>query len=271
MDTKPSPTPGTPNASHPQAPSGLMPLRHVWRNVCNRILGGLLLAMPVLITFWIIWWLYSILETKIIDPLAMVVLWKFKWTTSSTELPYWFEKFAAPLIAIILALTLLYFLDYFSDTRLRWYVSWLLRRVPVISHVYNPVRKVFEALEQQSGEQRPKRMVLVKFPHPGTKLPAFVTAVCKDSETQKNLLCVYIPTTPVPTSGFFLLVPEEEVTELNWDTEQTLQAIISGGLTAPPVVSYFGSKPATDLKPVAALAHSEAPPTSSSADRSQTV
>jgi uncharacterized membrane protein len=43
----------------------------------------------------------------------------------------------------------------------------------------------------------------------------------------------------VPTSGFFLLVPEEEVTELNWTTEQTLQAIMSGGLTCPREVSYF--------------------------------
>jgi uncharacterized membrane protein len=103
-------------------------------------------------------------------------------------------------------------------------------------------------------------MVLVKFPHPGTKLPAFVTGMCRDQETQKNLLCVYIPTTPVPTSGFFLLVPEDEVTELNWDAEQTLQAIISGGLTAPPEVSYFSTRLATNVKPAAAPASNEALP-----------
>src|SRR5262249_9877281 len=181
-----------------------------------------------------------------------------KWTTSSTELPYWFETFAAPLLAILVVLTLLYSLDYFSNTRFRSYISWTLRRVPVISHIYNPVRKVFEALDQQSGQQRPQRMVLVQFPHPGTKLPAFVTGVCRDMETHTNLLCVYIPTTPVPTSGFFLLVPEEEVTELNWDAEQTLQAIISGGLTAPPEVTYFSTRPPTNLKPVAALASDQA-------------
>jgi uncharacterized membrane protein len=118
--------------------------------------------------------------------------------------------------------------------------------VPVISSVYNPVQKMFQALEKQPGEQGPRRLVLVKFPHPGVKLPAFVTAECRDIETKKVLLCVYVPTTPVPTSGFFLLVPEEEVTELNWDSEQTLQAIMSGGLSAPPEVSYFMTKPPTD-------------------------
>jgi uncharacterized membrane protein len=238
----------------------MAPLRRAWRNICERILGGLILALPALITFWIIWWLYSLLETKIIDPLAAVVIWKAKWTTSSEELPVWFAKVVAPVIAIFLALALLYCLDYFSETRLRWAVTWLLRRVPIVSHVYNPLRKMFQAMEKQPGQQRLQRMVLVKFPHPGMKLPAFVTAVCHDTETNKTLLCVYVPTTPVPTSGFFLIVPEEEVTELNWDSEQTLQAIISGGLTAPPEVTYFKTRSAGDAQVLAALAAAGAPP-----------
>jgi uncharacterized membrane protein len=48
-----------------------------------------------------------------------------------------------------------------------------------------------------------------------------------------------VPTTPVPTSGYLLLVPEDEVTELNWSPEQAVQTIISGGLTAPPDVRYY--------------------------------
>jgi uncharacterized membrane protein len=55
---------------------------------------------------------------------------------------------------------------------------------------------------------------------------------------------VYVPTTPVPTSGYFLIVPEEEVSELNWGPDQALQAIISAGLTAPPEVRYFTARPA---------------------------
>ena len=211
------------------------------RTIRDRILGGLILAMPLLITIWIIGWLYSFLEQKLIDPLAGFLLWKLKWTTSSTELPYWLEAYVAPLVAIVLALAVLYFIDLMATTRLRRSVSWALKRVPVISHVYNPVQQVFESLESKPDQQRGQRMVLVPFPHPGVKLPAFVTATCRDIKTKRTLLCVYVPTTPVPTSGFFLLVPEEEVTELNWNTEQTLQAVMSGGLTTPPEVSYFGA------------------------------
>ena len=98
-------------------------------------------------------------------------------------------------------------------------------------------------------QQRPQRMVLVAFPHPGMKVPAFLTGTCRDVQTQKVILCVYVPTTPVPTSGYFLLVPEEEAIELNWTAEESLQAIISAGLTAPPQVSYFRSTPAAESNP----------------------
>ena len=73
------------------------------------------------------------------------------------------------------------------------------------------------------------------------RVPAFVTRTCRDVETRRVILCVYVPTTPVPTSGYFLLVPEDEVTELDWGPEVALQTIISAGLTAPAEVRY--SKP----------------------------
>jgi uncharacterized membrane protein len=239
MERHPDPPSDRPHGAdlRPDSPPAA-PLR-ARRTIRDRLLGGLILALPLLITLWTISWIYSVLEQKVIDPLAGLVLWKLKWTTSRSELPEWLESYVAPIVAILLALALLYCLDLLADTRLRRTVSWTLKRVPIFSHIYNPVQQVFQTLEQQTDRPRAQRMVLVTFPHPGVKLPAFVTAVCRDIETQTTLLAVYVPTTPVPTSGFFLLVPETEVTELNWNTEQTLQAVMSGGLAAPPEVSFF--------------------------------
>ena len=81
------------------------------------------------------------------------------------------------------------------------------------------------------------------------KVPAFVTSECRDLNNGRTILCVYVPTTPVPTSGYMILVPEEEVVAVNWDLEETLQAIVSGGITVPPDVIYdqpaeVGTKPA---------------------------
>jgi uncharacterized membrane protein len=220
-----------------------------------------LFVLPILITLWIIHWLYSNLETYVIDPLALLVLWLVQGRQPDTKLPFWFETYAAPVIAILIALVLLYGCGFFVRSRLRRVIDWGLLRVPVISIVYNGVRNVFQALERQRGQQRLQRAVLVSFPHPGMKAPAFVTATCRDIQTQKVLLCVFVPTAPLPASGFFLLVPEEEVTELNWGPEQTLQAIISVGLTAPSEVGYFTTGPVPAINPVAARGTSEGPAT----------
>jgi uncharacterized membrane protein len=247
MDTKPTAVPGPLGIPDPQAASAPGGLRGAWHRIRGRILGGLMLVLPILITLWVIHWLYSTLEKYVIDPLALLVLWKVRGSQPDTNLPFWFETYAAPLIGILIALVLLYGLGFFAHSRLRRVINWFLLRVPVISIVYNAVHKVFQALDKQPGRRRPQRVVLVEFPHPGMRVPAFVTSTCRDIETRKVILCVYVPTTPVPTSGYFLMVPEEEVTELNWSPEQALQTIISAGLTTPPEVRYFKTKPDTEI------------------------
>ena len=169
------------------------------------MIGGLLIVMPILITLWVFYWLYSNLEKKVIDPIALLVLWKVRQGQADVELPYWFETYAAPVIAIFLVLVLLYVLGFFVQSRLRRAVDWVLLRVPVMSGVYDGVRNVFQSLERKSGKQAPQRVVLIPFPHPGMKAAAFVTATCKDIETQKTLLVVYVPQSPLPTNGHLLL------------------------------------------------------------------
>src|SRR5262249_43807840 len=156
-----------------------------WHSVRGRILGGLLLVLPVFITLWVIYWLYSSLEKYVIDPLALLVLWYFRQGRTDTELPVWFEKYCAPVIAVFLALALLYSFGFLAQSRLRRVLDWVLLRLPVISVIYDAIRKVFQTLDQQHGQPRPQRVVLVEFPHPGMKVPAFVTATSRDIETQK--------------------------------------------------------------------------------------
>jgi uncharacterized membrane protein len=179
----------------------------------------------------------------VLNPLAVMVLWKTKQIPGTPEIPYWFETYGAPIIGCFVAVVIVYSCGVLAHSRLRQMVDATLLRVPVVSHLYDSVRNVFQCFNQPEKPQAPQRIVLVPFPHPGMRLPAIVTAVCRDVATNRNVLCLYVPTTPIPTSGFFLMIPEEEVTELNWDVQQTLQAIISGGLTAPSLVTYYKSAP----------------------------
>ncbi len=257
MDSQPA-VPGPSGVPEPQANAGLPPLGSISQSIKGRMLGGLLLVLPILITAWLIHWFYSGLEKYVIDPIALLVLWQIRGHENDTTLPVWFETYVAPVIAIVIALLLLYFLGFLVHSRLRRAIDWVLLRVPLVSGVYNGVRNVFQSLDRQRGQKCAQRVVLIQFPHAGMRAAAFVTATCRDVATQKTLLCVYVPQSPLPTNGHLLLVPEEEATELNWGSEQTLQTLISGGFTAPPEVNYYMTKSAIESKSAAAALTSEA-------------
>ena len=215
------------------------PATRVWRHIRNRMIEGLLVVLPILITFWIVRWLYSVVDRNAIHPLGALVLLKTRLVADNEELPDWFENYGAPLVGGIVALLIIYCCGALAHSRVRRMVDDVLLRVPVVSGLYDAVRSVFQAFNRSGEKQAPQRIVLVPFPHPGMRLPAIVTSTSHDIRTKKVVLCVYVPQSPLPTSGFFLMIPEEEVTELNWDVQQTLQAIISGGLTAPPSVTFY--------------------------------
>lgn len=224
-----------PNADNqPAAPQKSLVIR-----IRNRIIEGLLLALPVVITFWIIHWFYSLLKNLVIDPVAKLVMKGLLGGAHLDKLPEWFEYYVAPAIAAAIVLILLYVLGWFLHSRLHKAFDWLMLQVPIVTTIYSAVRKMFSTLQAQRDTERFKRVVLVPFPHPGMKVPAFVTSSTKDVSTGRTILCVYVPTTPVPTSGYMLMIPEDEVTELSWDLNETLQAIVSGGISVPPQVEYF--------------------------------
>lgn len=231
------------NDEPPVLPEAVAPatafFRAALRGVRAKIIGGLLFVLPILVSLWLIHWLYTAIRTYAIDPLARFVVWKFAQGWANAPLPDWFEAYGAPAVAIVLVLVLLYLLGFLVHSRLHRWINWILSRVPMISGVYDGMQKVIQVLDKKEGQSRPQRVVLVPFPHPGMKVPAFVTGSTRDLATGKVILCVYVPTTPVPTSGFFLMVPEGDVVDLNWTTDQTLQSIISAGLTAPAEVAYY--------------------------------
>ena len=143
--------------------------------------------------------------------------------------------------AILVVLAVLYIAGMFFRSRLHRTVDWVLLNVPGVNMIYSSVSNVFNAVSNSQGKQNFKRVVLIEFPHAGMKAPAFVTSECTEETTGKVILCVYVPTTPVPTSGYMLMIPEEDVVTLNWDLEETLQAIVSGGITVPPKVTYHST------------------------------
>ena len=114
------------------------------------------------------------------------------------------------------------------------FVGGLIQRIPVIRSVYSALDQLLRALAAGGGSQF-RRVVYLEFPKTGTWTLGFVTgAAVSGVQGQKKLLSVYVPTTPNPTSGFYLMVPEEEVREANLSVEEAFKTLLSLGIAQQP-------------------------------------
>ncbi len=207
----------------------------------NRFIAGLFVVLPIYITYALLKWLYDLLYSNALQPITYGLrkLWGLGETEADLNI---YLTILLSVIALLLVVTLIYIAGMFFRSRLHQFVNWVLLTVPGVKTIYSVVNKVFDAISNsQQDVNQFKRVVLVPFPHQGMKAPAFVTSECTDITTGETILCVYVPTTPVPTSGYMLLIPQAEVVDLNWDLEDTLQAIVSGGITVPKDVSYISN------------------------------
>jgi uncharacterized membrane protein len=156
--------------------------------------------------------------------------------------PFWWDKIVAPILAIAFVLSVLYFLGLFFRSRLHRLVNWIMLHLPVVTVIYKTVNNLVETLDPNQGMARQfKRVVLVEFPQPGMRSVAFVTNALKDEATGRTILCVCVLTGVVPPTGFTLFVPEESVTDVDWTVNETIQVILTGGLTAPGTIQYFSA------------------------------
>ena len=231
------PTPPVDTAAPTPAPDG--PLSTVWRAIRRRILSGLVAALPVAVTFWIIYWLYTTFQRLILEPMRAGVQALLGQRIVDAP-PWWWDRFVAPILAIFAVLLLLYILGLLVRSRVHRMFDWVLLHVPVVTTIYKTVSNLVETLDPAKGMANQfKRVVLVEFPHPGMRSLAFVTNACRDEATGRTILCVCLLTGVMPPTGFTLFVPEESVTDIDWTVNQTIQAILTGGLTLPPTIGYF--------------------------------
>ena len=118
-------------------------------------------------------------------------------------------------------------------------VSWweqLLARIPVVSSIYNSVKQVSDTLFSSSGNAF-RKALLIQYPREGAWTIAFLTGKPGgdvSNHLKGDFVSVYVPTTPNPTSGFFLMLPKSDVIELDMAVDEALKYIISMGVVAPP-------------------------------------
>ena len=112
----------------------------------------------------------------------------------------------------------------------------LLARIPVVNSIYNSVKQVSDTLFSSSGNAF-RKALLIQYPREDSWTIAFLTGTPGGdvaNHLKGDYVSVYVPTTPNPTSGFFLMLPKSDVVELNMEVDEALKYIISMGVVAPP-------------------------------------
>lgn len=115
----------------------------------------------------------------------------------------------------------------------------VLQRIPLVKTIYSAIKQIVEAFSLQSKEVF-KRVVLIEYPRRGIYTVGFITGKAAEeinSKSGQQLLNVFIPTAPNPTSGFLLMLPRDEIVFLEMSVEEGMKLIISGGVVTPSAPS----------------------------------
>jgi uncharacterized membrane protein len=188
---------------------------------------GLLVLVPLFITVWVISGLVGMMDQSLF---LLPETWRPK-AQLGLEIP----GMGAILTLLIIFFTGVIATNFFGK---RLILVWeaLLARVPVVKSIYASVKQVSDTLFSDSGNAF-RQAVLVQFPRPGAWTIAFVTGKPGGdvaNHLSGDYLSVYVPTTPNPTGGYFLMLPRADVVELDMSVDEALKYIISMGVVAPP-------------------------------------
>jgi uncharacterized membrane protein len=196
--------------------------------VRNYFLTGLIVAGPVAVTAWLIWWFVTWVD-NLVRPLIPVDY------RPETHLP--FNIPGLGLIIAFVALTLLGFLTAnLVGRKLVDLGERLLTHMPVVRPIYRTAKQIFQTVFSSSGSSF-RHVGLVEFPSPGMWSLVFLTQTpgtpISSRLPETDYVSAFMPCTPNPTTGFFFYVPRAEVIDLDITVEEAMQLIMSAGIIQP--------------------------------------
>jgi uncharacterized membrane protein len=191
------------------------------------LITGLLIWIPLVITIWVL--------TLVVDTLDRTLLLLPTHFRTESWLGMHVPGMGVIMTLVIVFVTGVLAANFIGERLVRLWNA-ILHRIPFVSSIYSSVKQVSDTLFSSSGEAF-RKALLVQWPHQGMWTIAFLTGTPGGdvaNHLREDFLSVYVPTTPNPTGGYFVLVARKDVIELDMSVDQALKYIISMGVVAPP-------------------------------------
>jgi len=190
------------------------------------LIAGLLIWIPLVITLWVLWIIFDTLDQSL---LLLPDTWRTEhWL--GVHIP----GLGAILTIVIVFGTGIVARNFFGAQLVELWND-VLARIPVVNSIYSSVKQISDTLFSSSG-QAFRKALLVEWPHTGMWTIAFLTGTPGGDVARHvpaDCISVYVPTTPNPTGGYFVIVPRSSVIELDMSVDQALKYIISMGVVPP--------------------------------------
>lgn len=208
-------------------------ISRLWKNIRlvlrRYFVAGVLAFAPIAVTLWAIAWIVRRLDNLL---LPTVLRWIFPATQDPPTIPLLGAVFT--LVVILLFGVVARHLFGWELVRL-W--ERLLSRVPLARNIYAAVKQLFQAIFRSNDASSTfNRVAIIEYPRKGLFALAFLTGPVRGIDVSRlppDMMNVFVPTTPNPTSGFYLLVPEADLIPVDLSVEQAFKLVMSAGLVSP--------------------------------------
>jgi len=192
----------------------------------NLFLTGLLILIPIFVTIYVATGMINF-----IDSIGDILPKKFN---PETYLPFHIPGLGIIYTVIIALIAGLLVRNYIGKKALGYW-EMVVNKIPLVRVLYGALRQVSEAIFVK-GDTQFKKVVLIEYPRRGIYSLGFITGKAGDklsANTRPHMVGVFVPTTPNPTSGFYLIVPEEDIINVDISIEDAFKLILSGGMVHP--------------------------------------
>jgi uncharacterized membrane protein len=202
-----------------------------WR---ANFLTGLAVVLPGVITLAVVKWLFGTISS-LTDLLLFFLPEHWTHADKGNGPMFWYWSLAALVLAVMLVTLIGLLARYYIGIRLIAWLDAAMLRVPLLNKIYGTIKQVNEAFS--SGKNTAfKTVVMVEFPSPGTRSIGFITSEQNEllaDKSAERMVNVFVPTTPIPTTGFLIIVPASKVTKLDMSVADGIKYIISLGALSP--------------------------------------